>query len=279
MAAAQPTARVRDVVAVVEAAYPPGLAADWDAIGLTCGDPDAEVRRILLAVDPVAVVVDEAIGMRADLLLTHHPLFLSGVHSVAAVDAKGSVVHRLISHGIALLTAHTNADHAQGGVSDALAAALGVRDLRPLAPLEGAPRLGTGRIGTLDGAVTLEQFAEHVASVLPPTRHGVRVAGDPQATVRTVAVCGGSGDSLLAAAAGSADAYVTSDLRHHRVLDHLADGGCPVIDVAHWASEWPWLALAAEAIADGLAQRGITVEIEISEIPTDPWTAHRGSQP
>ena len=279
MAAAQPTARVRDVVAVVEAAYPPGLAADWDAIGLTCGDPDAEVRRILLAVDPVAVVVDEAIGMRADLLLTHHPLFLSGVHSVAAVDSKGSVAHRLISHGIALLTAHTNADHAQGGVSDALAAALGVRDLRPLAPLEGAPQLGTGRIGTLDGAVTLEQFAEHVASVLPPTKHGVRVAGDPQATVRTVAMCGGSGDSLLADAAGIADVYVTSDLRHHRVLDHLADGGCPVIDVAHWASEWPWLALAAEAIADGLAQRGITVEIEISEIPTDPWTAHRGSQP
>lgn len=272
-------ATVGDVVAIVEAAYPPHLAADWDAIGLVCGDPAAEVRRILLAVDPVSAVVDEAIGMGADLLITHHPLFLSGVHSVAAVDAKGSVVHRLISHGIALLTAHTNADHAEGGVSDALAAALGVRSLRPLAPLEGASHLGTGRIGTLDDAVTLEQFAEHVASVLPPTKHGVRVAGDPQATVRTVAVCGGSGDSLLGDAAGTADVYVTSDLRHHRVLDHLADGGCPVVDIAHWAGEWPWLALAAEAIADGLAQSGITVEIGISEIPTDPWTAHRGSQP
>lgn len=272
-------ATVRDVVAVVEAAYPPHLAADWDAIGLTCGDPDAEVGRILLAVDPVSVVVDEAIGMKADLLITHHPLFLTGVHSVAAVDAKGSVAHRLISHGIALLTAHTNADHAEAGVSDALAAALGVRELRPLTPLPEAPHLGTGRIGTLDGEVTLEQFAEHVASVLPPTKHGVRVAGDPQSTVRTVAVCGGSGDSLLAAAAEQADVYVTSDLRHHRVLDHLADGGCSVIDVAHWAGEWPWLSLAARAIADGLAARGVTVEIEISEVPTDPWTAHRGSQP
>lgn len=272
-------ATVRDVVAVVEAAYPPHLAADWDAIGLVCGDPDAQVGRVLLAVDPVAVVVDEAIAVGADLLITHHPLFLSGVHSVAAVDGKGAVVHRLISHGIALLTAHTNADHAQAGVSDALATALGVRGMRPLAPLQDAPQLGTGRIGTLDDAVTLEQFAEHVASVLPPTNHGVRVAGDPQATVRTVAVCGGSGDSLLADAAGIADVYVTSDLRHHRVLDHLADGGCPVIDIAHWAGEWPWLALAGEAIAGGLAQRGITVEIEISRTPTDPWTAHRGSTP
>ena len=272
-------ARVRDVVAVVEAAYPPHLAADWDAIGLVCGDPDAEVRRIVLAVDPVSAVVDEAIGIDADLVLTHHPLLLSGVHSVAAVDAKGSVVHRLISHGIALLTAHTNADHATPGVSDALAAALGVRALRPLAPLPGAPNVGTGRIGDLAEAVTLEQFADHVATVLPPTSHGVRVAGDPQASVRTVAVCGGSGDSLLAEAAGIADVYVTSDLRHHRVLDHRADGGCPVIDIAHWAGEWPWLACAAEAIATGLAQRGITVETAISDIPTDPWTAHRGSQP
>ena len=272
-------ARVRDVVAVVEAAYPPHLAADWDAIGLVCGDPDAEVRRIVLAVDPVSAVVDEAIGIDADLVLTHHPLLLSGVHSVAAVDAKGSVVHRLISHGIALLTAHTNADHATPGVSDALAAALGVRALRPLAPLPGAPNVGTGRIGDLAEAVTLEQFADHVATVLPPTNHGVRVAGDPQASLRTVAVCGGSGDSLLAEAAGIADVYVTSDLRHHRVLDHRADGGCPVIDIAHWAGEWPWLAFAAEAIATGLAQRGITVETAISDIPTDPWTAHRGSQP
>lgn len=270
---------VRDIVDVVEAAYPPAIASAWDAVGLTCGDPDAPVRRILLAVDPVAVVVDEAIEWGADLVITHHPLLLAGVHSVAATDAKGSVLHRLITNGIALLSAHTNADHATPGVSDALAAAIGLGGLRPLVPLEGHAELGTGRVGALAEAVTLEQFAEHVASVLPPTKHGVRVAGDPQATVRTVAVCGGSGDSLLADAAGIADVYVTSDLRHHRVLDHLADVGCPVIDVAHWASEWPWLALAAEAIADGLAQRGITVEIEISEIPTDPWTAHRGSQP
>lgn len=268
---------VAEVIAVLDAAYPPALAADWDAVGLTCGDPDADVARILLAVDPVAAVVDEAIDIDADLVVTHHPLFLSGVHSVAAVDAKGSVVHRLISNGIALFTAHTNADHADPGVSDALGAAIGLTNLRPLSPLPGDPRLGTGRVGVLAESVTLEQFAEHVASVLPATAHGVRVAGDPQRSVRTVAVCGGSGDALLAEAAQIADVYVTSDLRHHRAQDHLAEGGCALLDIAHWAGEWPWLALAADALARGLADLGTTVDIRISELPTDPWTAHRGS--
>ncbi len=274
-------ATVREVVAILDAAYPPALAADWDAVGLVCGDPGAEVRRILLAVDPVATVVDEAIEIDAQLIITHHPLYLRGVTSVAATDAKGTLVHRLISHDIALLTAHTNADRANPGVSDALAVTLGLVDLKPLAPLAD-PSVGTGRIGVLPEAVTLEQFAEHVAAVLPATEHGVRVAGDPQATVRTVAVCGGSGDDLLAAAAG-ADAYVTADLRHHRALDHLANGGCALIDVAHWASEWPWLAQAADVLAAALAAAGTTVVV--STQPTDPWTvdwttawtAHRGS--
>lgn len=266
---------VRDIVDVVEAAYPPAIASAWDAVGLTCGDPDAPVRRILLAVDPVAVVVDEAIEWGADLVITHHPLLLAGVHSVAATDAKGSVLHRLITNGIALLSAHTNADHATPGVSDALAAAIGLGGLRPLVPLEGHAELGTGRVGALAEAVTLEQFAEHVAAVLPATAHGVRVAGDPQQSVRVVAVCGGAGDAFLTDAAAVADVYVTSDLRHHRAQDHLAEGGCALVDVAHWAGEWPWLALAADAIRRGLG--GTTVEIRISEQPTDPWTAHRGS--
>ncbi|HSI93266.1 MAG TPA: Nif3-like dinuclear metal center hexameric protein, partial [Jiangellaceae bacterium] len=89
--------------------------------------------RVLFAVDPVAAVVDEAVGWGADLLVTHHPLFLRPVHSVAATTAKGRVLHTLLAHGIGLHVAHTNADCASPGVSDALATALGMRELRPLA--------------------------------------------------------------------------------------------------------------------------------------------------
>lgn len=272
-----PTVTVRDIAALMEARYPAALAAEWDAIGLTCGDPDASVARVLFAVDPVMAVVDEALMLQADLIVTHHPLFLRGVHSVAALDHKGRVAQTLISHGIALFSAHTNADHADPGVSDALAAALGLANTRPLVPEAFDPSVGTGRIGSLSEAVTLGAFADLVAESLPATHHGVRVAGDEQAIVRTVAVCGGAGDALLADAARVADVYVTSDLRHHRAQDHLVDGGCALVDVAHWASEWPWLPVAAGALRTDLAALGSTVEVHVSTIPTDPWTRHRGS--
>ncbi|WP_426246744.1 Nif3-like dinuclear metal center hexameric protein [Nocardioides sp. LHG3406-4] len=123
-----------DVVALVHGWYPPAVAADWDRVGLAVGDPAADVRRIVLAVDPVHAVVREAIGDGADLLITHHPLLLRGVSSVAATTPKGRVVHDLIRAGCGLLTAHTNADAPAGGVSESLALALGLTDLRPLVP-------------------------------------------------------------------------------------------------------------------------------------------------
>lgn len=129
--------RLSDVVGVLEQLYPPRLAESWDAVGLVCGDPDAEVRRVLLALDPVAQVVDEALAWGADLLLTHHPLYLRGTSSVAATGPKGRVVHRLVTGGCALHVAHTNADSARPGVSDALADLFGLRDPRPLVPLPG----------------------------------------------------------------------------------------------------------------------------------------------
>lgn len=129
-----PGATVADVIAALEAAYPPALAAEWDAVGLVCGDPAEPVTSVLVAVDPVPDTVDEARGDQ--LLITHHPLLLRGVHGVGADTPKGALLHRLIRSGTALYTAHTNADAADPGVSDALAAAIG---LDVVGPLVGAP--------------------------------------------------------------------------------------------------------------------------------------------
>nr|WP_187361211.1 Nif3-like dinuclear metal center hexameric protein [Phytoactinopolyspora mesophila] len=372
-------------MAVLERHYPSSTAESWDAVGLVCGDPGAEVRRVLFAVDPVADVADEAIEWGADLVVTHHPLFLRPVHGFPATTPKGRLVHRLISNGIALFTAHTNADSAESGVNDALAAALGLRELRPLSPHLSEPHdklivfvpepdaggvldaltaagagvignyercawmttgtgtfrpgaganptigsvgaveevaeyrlemvvprrlrsdvltalkaahpyeepaydlydlaalpaaTGLGRIGVLDQPETLRSFTERVAAALPATTSGVRAAGDPEAHVHTVAVCGGAGDSLLdAARRAGVDVYVTGDLRHHPASDSLAGGGPALVDVAHWAGEWPWLAHAADRLRDDLASGGTTVETRVSAIPTDPWTLHVPSRP
>lgn len=375
----EPTPSLAEVVAVLERRYDPRWAASWDAIGLVCGDPAAPIRKVAFAVDPVAVVVAEAIEWGADLLVTHHPLFLRAVHGVAATTPKGRIVHDLLSNRCALLVAHTNADAAHDGVSDALAAALGLPLGRPLAaevaehldklvvfvphasadvlldalaaagagaigaydrcaftatgtgtfrPLAGAspaigsvgaietvpetrlemvlPRhrraavvaalraahpyeepafdvvetvsapdeVGIGKVCDLPEAETLATFVQRVRRGLPATAGGIRVAGDPARPIRRVAVCGGAGDSLLkAAASAGADVYLTADLRHHPASEHLEGGGPALVDVAHWASEWPWLERAAAVVRSELA----TVEVRVSRVVTDPWTLHAGA--
>jgi dinuclear metal center YbgI/SA1388 family protein len=370
------TVTVGDVTAALEAAYPPALAADWDAVGLVSGDPAEKVSSVLVAVDPVPETVDEALG-RHQLLVTHHPLLLRGVHGVGADTPKGALLHRLIRGGTALFTAHTNADSADPGVSDALAAAIGLDVSGPLIsepaePLDkivtfiptgpvitavheamsaaGAGRIGDyshcsfatagtgqfkplaagkvervaetklemvlprgrreavvaalrathpyeepafdvfelaelassrglGRIGTLPAPEPLSAFTARVRAALPETAWGVRAAGDPDRPVRTVAVCGGAGDSALGAATGAGvDAYVTADLRHHPAAEHLLAGTVgratpALVDVAHWASEWPWCAQAADVVRAAL---GGSVEVTVSTRRTDPWSIGAG---
>ncbi|SFP31451.1 dinuclear metal center protein, YbgI/SA1388 family [Geodermatophilus dictyosporus] len=269
------SATLGEVVAALEARYDPALAESWDAVGLVCGDPVEPVERVLVAVDPVAAVVDEAVESGAGLLVTHHPLFLTPVHGVPADDPKGRLVHRLVRAGCGLFVAHTNADRAaEVGVNDALAAVLGLQATRPLEAVAPGSRQGLGRVGTLAEPTTLAAFAAHAAAVLPTTAGGVRAAGDPDRPVRTVAVCGGSGGSLLpAAAAAGADVLLTSDLRHHPVSEAGELPGPALCDVAHFASEWPWVPVAAEVLAADLSGR---VRAVASHHRTDPWTVRAG---
>jgi dinuclear metal center YbgI/SA1388 family protein len=261
---------VADVVAYLDGRYPPGWAEDWDRVGLVVGEPEAPAGRVLCVVDCVPETVDEALALGADLILAHHPLLLRGVSSVATTGAKGRVVHRLIRAGVALFVAHTNADVAAPGVSDALADRLGLVDLRPLAAgagPDGAAR-GIGRVGTLPVPTTLAGLAALAADRLPPTAWGVRAAGDPDRPVRSVAVCGGSGDPFLTdARRAGVDAYLTADLRHHVASEYLAEGGPALLDAAHWATERPWLdRVAAQLTAD------LGLPAVASDLDTDPWT-------
>jgi dinuclear metal center YbgI/SA1388 family protein len=371
------SARLADVIDVLDEAYPPRLAESWDSVGLVCGDPDDVLESVTVAVDATPAVVDEV--PPAGLLLAHHPLLLRGVDTVAASTPKGALVHRLIRSGRSLFTAHTNADSASPGVSDALAAALGVTVeavLEPLSavagldkwvvyvprenaaavqdavfeagaghigdyshcswsvsgigqflPHEGAspavgsvgsvekvaedrfevvaparargavlaamraahpyeepafdifalvpPPTGTGlgRIGTLAQPETLCGFVSRVGAALPQTSWGVRAAGDPDRLVSRVAVCGGAGDSLLAAAAGAdVQAYVTADLRHHPADEHRRASQVALIDVAHWASEFPWCEQAAGILRSHF---GAALPVRVCTIRTDPWNLGR----
>src|SRR4051812_20859653 len=85
-----------DVVRVLDDLYQPSTAQSWDTVGLVSGDLAQPVRRIHFAVDPTLAVVEEARALGADLLVTHHPLLLRGIHSVATTTAKGATVTALV---------------------------------------------------------------------------------------------------------------------------------------------------------------------------------------
>ncbi|MEU6821383.1 Nif3-like dinuclear metal center hexameric protein [Streptomyces atriruber] len=272
--------RLSEVIAALDALWPAELAESWDAVGTVCGDPEAEVSRVLFAVDPVQEIADEAVALGAQLLVTHHPLYLRGTTTVAASTFKGRVVHDLIKHDVALHVAHTNADRADPGVSDALAGALDLRVVRPLVPdpADRQGRRGLGRICELDHPLTLAELTERAAKRLPATAQGIRVAGDPDALIRTVAVSGGSGDSLFDdVRAAGVDAFLTADLRHHPVSEARAQTPLALLDAAHWATEWPWCELAAAQLDEISDRHGWGLRVHVSKTVTDPWTAHAAS--
>ncbi|UOQ58635.1 Nif3-like dinuclear metal center hexameric protein [Leucobacter allii] len=263
-------ARLREAA---ESLWPAATAESWDRVGLVSGDDAQPLARVLLAVDAVDATVTEALDWGADALITHHPLLLRGIHSVAEDTAKGALLARLIRGGCALLAAHTNADQPAGGVSAVIAERLGLVSPEPIVPHPADPTIGIGRVGLLAAPESLRAFAERVASVLPPTVSGVRVAGDPERRVRRVALLGGAGDSLLDhPAVRGADVYLTSDLRHHPAQESLeasaVSDGPALVDVAHWASESLWLEGAASRLASLLPG----VEFRVSGLRTDPWS-------
>ncbi|MGC4960016.1 Nif3-like dinuclear metal center hexameric protein [Gordonia sp. DT218] len=360
-----------DVIEVLDRAYPRRLAEPWDSVGPVCGDPTEPVGSVLVCVDVTDAVVDVAVESGAQMVVAHHPLLLRGVDSVAADTVKGRLIHRLIRSGIALFTAHTNADSARPGVSDALAELMGLVDTVPIDPKPAAPIdkwvvmvpegnaeqvseamfaagagaigeyrdcswsvvgtgqfeaqdaanpaigvigertrvdedriemvaarglraavlaalrgahpyeepafdilelaetadvVGLGRFGRLASPMTVREFAERAAERLS-SPSGVRVAGDLDARVELVAVCGGAGDSLLdTVTAVGADVYLTGDLRHHPADESRRRGGPALVDAGHWATEFPWCGQAATLLSESLA-----VDVAVYREPTDPF--------
>ncbi|OKL49206.1 Nif3-like dinuclear metal center hexameric protein [Boudabousia marimammalium] len=267
------TPSLEQVVSLIDSLYPPKLKEEWDKVGLITGDPQQPVERILIALDPVAATVDQAIAEGVDLLFTHHPLYLRGTSFLPANDPKGALVHRLIKNGCALMNAHTNADAAAEGVAQALAERIGLQTNEPLVPSDDVQHPGLGRVGKLPEAISLRAFAQQVAKALPGGPNGLLVGGDLEDLVQKVVVSGGSGDSFLGAArAAGADVYVTADLRHHPASEHLEGGKPYLINASHWATESVWCEVAAKSLRREFAAANLACEVKVSDLVTEPWT-------
>jgi len=206
------------------------LTMDFDNTGILVGDRNREVSCALLALDCTPAVVEQARQLGAQLIVTHHPVIF---HPLKRVN-EDAVVYLLIRSDIAVISAHTNLDIAQGGVNDALASAIGLRDCRGLELLNEQTGAWLGRIGTLPEPLSPEAFAAHVKSCLNAA--SVKFAAAPRA-IHTVALCSGSGaDCLDAAISAGADALLTSEVKQHEYLAAAA-AGISIFDAGHFDTE------------------------------------------
>lgn len=254
------TATVADILAAVEAQAPARLAEAWDSVGLQVGSRDWPVQRVLTALDLTPAVIGEARRRQADALVTHHPVFFRPLPALDLDTPLGAMLQALVTDRLALISAHTNLDSVKGGVNDILAGMLRIDPVTPLQPSLHDAQCGLGRIGSLTAPTALWDLAAVVKKrmALP----SLRFAGDPTLQVHQVALCSGSGSSLIEAFLNTgAQVFVTGDVRYHDAREIEAHGR-GVIDIGHYESEHIVLEVLAGQLREHLNARGLTVAVE-----------------
>ncbi len=227
-----------DLAQALESWADPAFAESYDNVGLQVGSATQIVDRVLIALDLTPSVVEEAIQKECSMIVTHHPLLFRSPSQILEEELIGRLILRLAQKKITLYSIHTNLDAADGGVSIALAEILGLHNPSFLNPSDDGT-FGMGAIGDLPEAVPLKNFLDQVHETL--NTPSLRYAGSEDARIKTVAVCGGSGGSLIPTALHlNADVFVTADLSYHRFFEILGpDGTCQMalVDAGHYETE------------------------------------------
>ena len=248
------TCSVSALEALVGGIAPFELAEEWDNVGLIVGRKGAQVTRVLVALDLTQAVIDEALALGAQAIVTHHPIMFSARKRVTDGDREGSLMLSLIENGIAHIAAHTNLDAAQGGVNDVLMSKLGATEVT-----------GEGfvRIGRIEGSLTLDELAARAERSL---RTRVRVYGAGDQRVSCLGCCSGAGSSEIAeAVAMGADCFITGEVKHNLALDAM-DLGCCVIEAGHFETENPVCEVLAGALQNAADELKYNVTVFCSKV-------------
>ena len=239
---------VQDVLTFLEGFAPPALAENWDNVGLLCGDRAQTVTKALCALDVTEQVVAEAAEVGAQMVVAHHPAIFTSVRRVTADDTTGRILRAAIGHDIALICMHTNADCAEGGVNDALAAAL---FLTGVESMEAGDNGMLGRVGNLPREMHPREFALYVKECL--RAGGVRFC-DGGRPIRRVAVGGGACGKLMDyALAKGAEAFVIGDCSYD-LMQRAQSLGLTLADAGHFPTENPVAAVFADQISAAFPQ-------------------------
>jgi dinuclear metal center YbgI/SA1388 family protein len=246
---------VHDFYLLLNRIAPFDTQAEFDNAGLLVGSPAAEVTCVLLALDVTEPVIDEAVSLGAQLIITHHPLMFSARRQLTDEDYEGRLIRRLVREDLSLIAAHTNLDQAPCGVNDTLAELCGLTEVS-----------GEGffRCGLLEEAMTASACAEELGRRLGTT---VRLMGPEDALIRKIGLCSGGGsDEWTTAADAGCDAFLSGEIKHHHALA-MADRGMAAFECGHFATEEPAVEVLAVALQKALPALECNVRVYVSEVP------------
>jgi dinuclear metal center YbgI/SA1388 family protein len=255
------TVRVKDILESINIEAPFSLAESWDNVGLLVGNPEQEVTAVLAGLDPTNKLVDEAIALGANTIITHHPVIFKPLSTIDTTEPNGRLLEKALSNHIAIIGCHTNFDSAREGVSDYLALQLGLKNLSPLVASSDNDTAGTGlgRIGTYPSPLTSADFLARLLTAL--NLPCVQMAGLFPEKISTVAICGGSGSDLAPVAyRRGADVYLSAEIKHSTAVWAAESNFC-VIDGTHYATEKPAVALLVKKLKEAGDKKGWGIEI------------------
>lgn len=253
---------LKNILEKIDGLCPFSLQEAWDNSGLQLGNPEADIKKALVAFDFTEAILAEAVEKEVDLILTHHPFFFKGIRQIDLATAKGRMIAGLLKKDMALVACHTNLDKVGYGVSAVLGKKLGLGQCRPL--MAEGETVGFGVLGKLAEPMKLSNFAKQVKSALDIPM--VRVVGEDR-MVTTVAALGGAGADFMAEAkALGADVYVTADLKYHDGQT-AAEMGLALLDAGHFETEAATMAPFAERLAAVMPE----VDFSLSEHMTSYW--------
>ena len=223
--------KVKDIIRIIEELAPLSLQEGWDNSGLCIGSPEDVVSSVLLGLDCTPELVDEAIACGADMIVTHHPLIFSGLKKISPDNPVGEAVIKAIKAGISIYAAHTSADKVIAGVSGAMAARLGLEDVQILD--EDGEGTGLGVVGNLPEPLSAEEAVKLVKKCFG--LKAMRASKPVDGKISRVAMCGGSGGSLIGTAMKSgAQLYISGDISYHNFFTRE---GFMIMDIGHYESE------------------------------------------
>ncbi|MBU1564652.1 MAG: Nif3-like dinuclear metal center hexameric protein [Proteobacteria bacterium] len=261
------TARVKDIISSLNTLAPFNLAEPWDNVGLLIGNPDQEVTAILAGLDPTTILIDEAISLGANTIITHHPVIFKPLPAIDTSTPDGRLLEKAIINRIAIIGCHTNFDSAETSVSSILATQLGLDNQSPLIPTpqENSTYTGLGRIGSYQPPITAAEFLKHVLDILG--LESVQVAGVLPNKITTVAVCGGSGSEFAPQARMlGAEVYLSAEIKHSTAIWAIENNFC-IIDGTHYATEKPAVSFLVKKLDE--ASRSEQWNIDILETKTE----------